>query len=101
MAQWVFLFNLTDKAAKEVADLEGVVEARKKEWSDMAGSDLMVCLTMGKYDLVAIGEADDDTAAAFALLQARQGYFRTTSMRAFDIAELPKFFDKQEQHDPS
>jgi uncharacterized protein with GYD domain len=45
--------------------------------------------TLGQYDVVQIVEApDDETATAFALALSSLGNVRTTTLRAFDGAEM-------------
>ena len=46
-------------------------------------------LTLGGYDLVAIGEAPDDKTMARAILMiVGQGNVRATTMRAFNEAQI-------------
>jgi uncharacterized protein with GYD domain len=50
---------------------------------------------MGEYDLVGISEAADEQAAvAFVLAQGAQGNARTTTMRAFTMAEFAEIVKK-------
>ena len=51
--------------------------------------------TLGAYDLVSILEAaDDESVTAFAQALSSQGNVRTTTMRAFDTAEMREIVAK-------
>jgi uncharacterized protein with GYD domain len=51
--------------------------------------------TMGAYDLVGVFEApDDESATAYALALSSLGNVRTTTMRAFDAAEMREIVAK-------
>ena len=50
---------------------------------------------MGAYDFVGVLEApDDESATAFALALSSLGNVRTTTMRAFDAAEMREIVAK-------
>lgn len=102
MAKWVFLLKLTDSGAAKIDSLEALVAGRGLEWAELSGSEFTeCCLTMGEYDVVAVGEGSVDAAAAFALLQARHGLFRTTTMQGLAVSEAPRLMGfVKERHDP-
>ena len=51
--------------------------------------------TMGAYDLVGMFEApDDESATAYALALSSLGNVRTTTLRAYDAAEMREIIDK-------
>jgi uncharacterized protein with GYD domain len=100
MAKWVVLFKFTDKGARDILGLGGQVASRRLEWLELTGSALTtICLTMGEYDMVAVGEGDAEAVAAFALLQAQLGFCRTTTMPAFDVEDTADLIARVEQHD--
>jgi len=50
---------------------------------------------MGAYDFVGVFEApDDESATAYALALSSLGNVRTTTMRAFDAAEMREIVAK-------
>ncbi len=95
MANYVILINWTaqgiangrdslDRAAKAAAVLKKLGGRMKSNvW------------TIGPYDAVSIVEApDDETITAFCLAVGAEGNVRTTTMRAFDRAEMANIFSK-------
>ena len=66
----------------------------RPEW---VGTLNTIYWTLGSYDIVAVSEApDDETATAFALALGGQGNIRTTTLRAFDAAEMRGILAKTE-----
>jgi len=50
---------------------------------------------MGAYDLVGMFEApDDESATAYALALSSLGNVRTTTLRAYDAAEMREIINK-------
>ena len=89
MATYVSLINFTDQGVRTFTDTVDRVEAAKKLATKMGGSLKEVYWTLGPWDVVAVSDApDDETATAFALALGAQGNIRTTTLRAFDAAEM-------------
>ena len=89
MATYIALSNFTDQGIRSIKDstkrADAVMEAAKKFGATMT----QLYWTLGKYDLVAIIEAPDDTSAtAFALAIGSGGNVRMQTMRAFNKAEM-------------
>jgi uncharacterized protein with GYD domain len=97
MATYISLINYTDQGIRTVKDTVDRAEAAKQLASGMGGTLKTVYWTLGSYDLVAVSEApDDETATAFALALGGQGNIRTTTLRAFDAAEMRGILAKTE-----
>lgn len=84
MPTYVMLVNWTDQGVRHIEDNPKRVDATRKSLEEMGGKFLSVYMTMGGYDLVITYEAPDDAVAVrFTLMLEKQGYVRTTSLRAF------------------
>jgi uncharacterized protein with GYD domain len=84
----IVLMKLTDKGIADVKNSPKRIAEAAKLWESMGGKTIGVYLTMGDFDLVAIGEGpDEETAARFALALSAAGTVRTTSLRAFDMEQ--------------
>ncbi len=86
MPKYVVLINWTEQGVRNFDESVDRYEAVKS-----IGSVNFIDLywTVGQYDLVGITEApDDETMAAAMLKVAAAGNLRTTTMRAFDSAEM-------------
>jgi uncharacterized protein with GYD domain len=97
MATYINLINYTDQGIRTVKDTVDRAEAAKQLASGMGGTLETIYWTLGSYDIVAVSEApDDETATAFALALGGQGNIRTTTLRAFDAAEMRGILAKTE-----
>lgn len=89
MQTYITLVNFTDQGIRNV---KGTVErtvAVKKAAEAAGGRVIGVWWTLGRYDLVLIGEAkDDETFTRLLLTIGMQGNVRTTSLRAFSEEEM-------------
>jgi uncharacterized protein with GYD domain len=84
MPAYIILLSWTDQGARTIEDSPKRLDAARKSLEDMGGSFTSVYMTMGAFDLVITCNAPDDAVAArFALLLGKQGYVRTTSLKAF------------------
>jgi len=91
MPTYITLVNYTDQGIRDVKNAQKRLRNAKKLIASMGGKMKAAYLTLGGYDLVTIGEApDDETMAKAILIIAGQGNVRTTTMRAFDEAEMKK-----------
>lgn len=89
MATYVTLYKWTEQGIKHVKDSPERIQTAIKAAETGGGRVLEVYVTLGEYDLVAVAEwPDDETAAAFALAQAVQGYVQTKTLRAFTPKEF-------------
>jgi len=84
----IVLMSFTDKGVVDIKNSPRRIAEATRLWESMGGKVLGVYLTMGEYDLVAIGEGpDEQTAAKFALALSAAGTVRTTSLPAFGLDE--------------
>jgi uncharacterized protein with GYD domain len=97
MPTYIMLVRFTAKGIEDIKDSPDRLEVAKQAFR-AAGAELtQFYLTMGRYDIVAVGEAPDDTTAAkLALTLGSAGAIRTETLRAFTedeyrgiIAALP------------
>lgn len=94
MPRYVILWNWTDAGIKDVPETTGRVERVKNEF-ERRGATLDVHWTVGPYDGIGIMDAQDDESATAALLWlGSAGNVRTTTMRAFDTAEMARILEK-------
>ena len=91
MPTYISLVNYTDQGIQNIKNAPKRIRDFRKLIASMGGKLKSVHLTMGSYDLVVISEApDDETITKATLTVAGQGNIRTTTMRAFDEAEMKK-----------
>jgi len=95
MPTYITLYKWTEQGIKNVKGSTERAAAATKA-AEAAGITILgLYLTQGEYDLVAISEApDDQTGVAFVLAQGAQGFVRTTTMRAFTMAEFAEIVKK-------
>jgi uncharacterized protein with GYD domain len=95
MAHYVLLSNFTDQGIRTIKDTQKRAEAFK-EMASKSGVKIHTLLwTLGKHDVVAVAEAEDDIAAtALGLSIASMGNIRTETLRAFDTADMAKILAK-------
>ncbi len=89
MPTYVSLINWTDQGVKNYKDST----RRAKEFSDgvqkAGGRVRELVWTVGQYDIVTVVDFPDDETATAALLQVGAlGNIRTSTMRAFDSAQM-------------
>jgi uncharacterized protein with GYD domain len=89
MPMYVGLYKFTAKGAGDMKSLPERINESIKTWEAMGGKTTAVLATMGRYDLVTIGEApSDEMAATFAAGLAARGYVTTETLRAFTVDEI-------------
>jgi uncharacterized protein with GYD domain len=89
MATYVSLLQFTDQGIRSVKDTTKRAEAAKAAGSKMGVNVKEILWTLGKYDLVLVGEApDDETITAFALSLASLGNVKSQTLRAFTAKEV-------------
>lgn len=95
MITYIGMLNFTDKGIQGIKETTQRAAAAKEAAKAMGVNMREILWTMGKYDMVCILEAEDESAmTAFNLAVARQGNVRTHSMRAFTAAEMDKALAK-------
>jgi uncharacterized protein with GYD domain len=89
VAKYIALISWTDQGVKAYANTIDRAAAAGELAGKFGATLTELYWTLGTYDVVGILEApDDDSATAFALALSSQGNVRTTTMRAFDTAEM-------------
>jgi uncharacterized protein with GYD domain len=89
MARYIGLVNYTDQGVRNVGDSVARAEQAKQAMAAHGAKMVDICWTMGPYDIVVTVEAPDDATATRATLAiAKAGNIRSTTMRAFDAAEM-------------
>jgi len=95
MPTYITLYKWTEQGIKNIKSSPERAAAAVKA-AEAAGIKVLgLYTTMGEYDLVAISECPDDaTGVAFVLGQAAHGYARTTTLKAFTMAEFAEIVKK-------
>jgi uncharacterized protein with GYD domain len=95
MPVYVTLFKFTEQGIRVVKDNKKNQEESIKRVEKMGAKILGVYMTMGEYDIVAVGEAPSDEAAVAASLAASSdGNVRATTLRAFTPKEFEEIVSK-------
>ena len=95
MPTYVSLVNFTDQGIRNFSDSPKRAKAFRDMMGQLGGSVKEMFWTLGVYDLVVVTEApDDETATAAALKVSSLGNVRTTTLRAFDEAEVKAIIEK-------
>ena len=95
MATYISFLSFTEQGVKTIKDLPARIAAGRQAFEANGGKLIEYYLTLGAQDAVVVFEApDDETVASIALATAGLGNLRTTSMRAFTEAELPRVLGK-------
>ncbi len=95
MATYIVLANFTEQGIRNVKDSPKRAQAFK-DMAQKSGVTLKdIYWTLGKYDIVAILDAQDDEAAtALGLSIGSLGNVRTQTLRAFSGAEMQTILGK-------
>ncbi|UUZ75847.1 GYD domain-containing protein [Polaromonas sp. P1(28)-13] len=89
MVTYIALSNFTDQGIRTVKDTTKRADAVKEAAKKFGATMTQIYWTLGKYDVVAIIEAPDETSAtAFALAIGMAGNVRTQTLRAFSKDEM-------------
>jgi uncharacterized protein with GYD domain len=95
MATYVSLYNFTDQGIRNVKDTLKRVEAAKQAAAQAGATIKEVYWLQGKYDVLAVSESPDETAAmALALNTAKAGNVSGQTLRAFTATEMEKILAK-------
>jgi uncharacterized protein with GYD domain len=83
------LLKFTEKGVGAIQDSPNRADTFR-DWAAKHGATVDVQLwTMGEYDgVVVLSAPDDAVAATLAMALSRQGFVRSTTLRAFDEAEF-------------
>jgi uncharacterized protein with GYD domain len=95
MANYVLLISWTEQGVKNYTETTKRADIVTAEFARLGGKLTEIYWTLGPYDLVGLAEfPDDESATAAALQLGAGGNVRTTTMRAFDRAEVRKIIAK-------
>jgi uncharacterized protein with GYD domain len=91
MATFITLARYTQQGLSKVKESPSRVDAYRKAGQGAGGSLKSFYLTLGRYDIVVITEAPDDTAVArLTLATGSLGNISTETLRAFTEDEFRK-----------
>lgn len=94
MEKYIILCKITQKGIENIKDSPARLDAAKQAFKAMGGELTEFYLTMGRYDMVVIGELPDaETGARLSLAIGSKGAVRTESLRAFPEAEYRKIIE--------
>ena len=89
MVTYVVLGNFTDQGARNAKDSPKRADAFKQMAKTLGVTVKDLFWTQGRYDVVTIVEAQDETSAmSLSLSLSALGNVRTESLRAFSAAEM-------------
>jgi uncharacterized protein with GYD domain len=91
MPTYISMLRYTQQGISSVKSAPSRIDAAKEAYKKAGGELKAIYLTLGQYDLVAIGEMpNDDAVARMALGMGTQGNIRSETMRAFTETEFKK-----------
>ena len=91
MPTYVSLVNFTQQGIQNIKESPARLDAAKKAFKAMGGELKHFYLTLGRYDIILIGDhPSDETAAKVALATGSMGNVRTETFRAFNEEEYRK-----------
>lgn len=94
MASYVVLLKWTSQGVAAVKDSPSRLDAGRKAFKKFGVKIKDTYLTMGRYDLVCVVEAEDDESFARAMLTlGSQGNVQTETLKAFSEADYRKIID--------
>jgi uncharacterized protein with GYD domain len=95
MATYIVMYTMTDQGAKNINSLPQRVKEARAGAEQHGIQVLGWYLTQGQYDVVTVVDApDEQTLAAGVLAIARNGNFRSETLRAFTEDELEQIVQK-------
>lgn len=95
MARFVALASWTDQGIRGFRDTIGRAAAFEALVRQHGGTLEQILWTIGPYDIVAVMELpSDEEATAVALALGSAGNIRTTTLRAFDRAEMTQIVER-------
>ena len=95
MANYVILVNWTPQGIEDVRNTTKRATEGATVLKSLGGKLKNIVWTTGPYDAVLTVEApDDETVTTFCLAAGLQGNVRTTTMRAFDRAEMAAIIER-------
>lgn len=91
MPTYISLVSFTQQGIQNIKQSPARLDSAKKAFKAMGGELKNFYLTLGRYDIVLIGDhPDDETTAKIALSIGSLGNIRTETFRAFTEDEYRK-----------
>jgi uncharacterized protein with GYD domain len=95
MPTYISLMKFTDQGIKDVKEAPKRAEQLVKGLEALGGKLVALYITMGEYDYIGIAEApSDEVALTFLMSMGAAGNVKTTTLKAFSIAEFAKIVEK-------
>ncbi|HTX67689.1 MAG TPA: GYD domain-containing protein [Thermoleophilia bacterium] len=95
MPTYIGLYKFTAKGAGDIKKIPDLAKESAQTWEAMGGKTIAVLATMGRYDMVTVGEGpSDEMAATFAAGLAARGFVATETLRAFTMEECAALLAK-------
>jgi len=95
MVAYVVLANFTDQGIRNVKDSPKRADAFKEMAKTFGVTVKEIVWTQGRYDIVTVVEAPDESAAmSLSLSLSALGNVRTETLRAFSAAEMTTIVGK-------
>lgn len=95
MPIYVTLYKFTDQGIRNIKDSPRRLDAAVKVFEEKGGKLLGAYYTVGEYDLVVVGEIEDEAAGlAHTIGTVSMGNVRSTSLRAFTPAQFAEILGK-------
>jgi uncharacterized protein with GYD domain len=92
MATYISLLRYTQQGITSLKQAPGRIDASRKAYKALGAELKALYLVMGRYDIVALVEAPDDTVAVKAALSlGSKGNVTSETLRAFSEEEFRKF----------
>ena len=86
MATYIVLMEMTDLGLEEISEIPELAKQLGDKLKGKGGDLKGFYKVMGSVDYVAIFDApDDNTALAFVMALGKSGYFKTTTLKAYDM----------------
>ena len=95
MPTYITLMKFTEQGAKDLKGAPRRMDSAIKAWELLGGKLLAAYFVMGEYDYVAITESpSDEIAISASLAVCTHEHVKTTTLRAFSLAEFGKLVEK-------
>jgi len=91
----VTLYKFTDQGVRNIKDSPKRLDAAIKAFEAKGGKLLGAYYTIGEYDLVVVGDMEDEQAGvAHTLATVSMGNVRSTTLRAYTPKEFAEIIQK-------
>ncbi|NCT68103.1 MAG: GYD domain-containing protein [Rhodanobacteraceae bacterium] len=94
MSTFIAVINFTDQGVRAVKESPARLAAAGKLAEALGVKVKEAFWTLGQYDMIVIAEGPDDAIAAWMYKVGSLGNIRSTTLRAFNAAEMQKIVGK-------